>query len=137
MKQTKQKTTSKKTFFFFFRKQSKVSKKKTKCLLCLCLSFKKSLRTTEVQHLFFFSETSNPEVVSCTNNKVFFSFFSSFTRKQSFQLSNCFFLCEQNHSKMRNRNQATKKLNWSFFLFVHSFRLLPLRQQKKNALLEK
>ena len=91
MKQTKQKTTSKKTFFFFFGQQSKVSKKKTKCLLCLCLSFKKSLRTTEVQHLLFFSETSNPEVVSCTNNKVFFSFLSSFTRKQSFQQTNCFF----------------------------------------------
>ena len=108
------------------------AKKKKKCLVCLCLSFKTSLRITEVQHLLLFFRTSNQKVVLCTNEKLFFSLYFSFTRKQNSQQTNCFFFCKQNHFEMRNRNQVKKKLNWSFCFFVDSFCLLPPRQNKKT-----
>ena len=48
-----------------------------------------------------------------------------------------FYFCKQNHFEMRNRNQAKKKLNWSFCFFVDSFCLLPPQAKQKNALLQK
>ena len=123
----KTKNNFKKNFFFLVwtAKQCQQKKKKTECLVCLCLSFKTSLRTTEVQHLLLFFRTSNQKVVLCTNEKLFFSLCFSITRKQSFQQTNCFFFCKQNHFEMRNRNQAKKKLNWSFCFLVDSSCLLP------------
>ena len=127
----------KKLLFSCLDSKAMPAKKKTKWLVCLCLSFKTSLRTIEVQHLLLFFRTSNQKVVLCTNEKLFFSLYFSFTRKQSSQQTNCFSFCKQNHFEMRNRNQAKKKLNWSFCFFVDSFCLLPPQAKQKNALLQK
>ena len=81
----------KKLLFSCLESKAMPAAKKKKCLVCLCLSFKTSVRTTEVQHLLFFFRTSNQKVVLCTNEKLFFSLYFSFTRKQSSQQTNCFF----------------------------------------------
>ena len=132
----KTKNNFKKNFFFLFGQQSNASKKKTKCLVCLCLSFKTSLRITEVQHLLLFFRTSNQKVVLCTNEKLFFLYFS-FTRKQSSQQTHCFFFVNKTILKWETETKQKKKLNWSFCFFVDSFCLLPPQAKQKNALLQK
>ena len=127
-----QKTTSKKTSFFLFGQQSNASKIKTKCLVCLCLSFKTSLRTTEVQHLLLFFRTSNQKVVLCTNEKFFFSLYFSFTRKQSSQQTNCFFFV--NKTILKWETETKQKRSWtspSVFLLI-LFAFCHPRQNKKT-----
>ena len=86
--ETKKKNNFKKNFV---DSKAKSAKKKQNSCFVFRFSFKTSLRTTSPALAFVF-ETGNPEVVSCTNEKFFFSLYFSLTRKQSFQQTNCFFL---------------------------------------------
>ena len=108
MKQRK-KTTSKKTSWTAKQSQPKI--KQNACFIFAFLS-KHASKNNRIPALVFVFETSNPEVVSCTNEKVFFSLYFFFTRKQSFQQTNYVF-CEQN-------------------LFVHSLPFANQAKQKKK-----
>ena len=115
----KTKNNFKRNFFFLVWTAKQCQQKKTKCLVCLCLSFKTSLRTTEVQHLLLFFRTSNQKVVLCTNEKLFFSLYFSFTRKQSSQQTNCFFFV--NKTILKWETETKQKRSWtgpSVFLLI-------------------
>ena len=77
----------------FYEAKKKHNFKKKKKMLALSLPFfQNTSKNNRSPALAFVFETSNPEVVSCANEKVFFSLYFSFTRKQSFQQTNCFFV---------------------------------------------
>ena len=56
----------------------------------------------------------------------------SVTRKQSPQQTSCFFFCEQNHFKIRNKKQEKRRWTGPSAFSVHSFYFLRPRQNKNK-----
>ena len=114
----------------FVDNKAKSAKKKTKCLLHLCLFFKTRLRTTEVQQLLLFLKQATQKLFREQMRK---SFFLCILRKQSFQQTNCFFLwtkpfCNEKEKPSKKEVELVLLFFCSFFAFY---------QSKKNALLQK
>ena len=118
---------------------SKAMPAKKKKLLGLSLPlFQNKPRNNRSPALTFVFRTSNQKVVLCTNEKLFFFCVFFIYQKTKLPTDKLFvFVCKQNHFEMRNRNQAKKKLNWSFCFFVDSSCLLPPQAKQNNALLQK
>ena len=126
MKQTK-KNNFKKTFFSCLDSKGKPAKKQQNaCFVFIFLSNLSKNKRSPTLALFFNKQAEM--------RKFFFVFFF-ICQKTKLPTDKLFFFVNKTFCKIRNRNQAKKKLNWSFCFFVHSFRLLPLGQTKKNALL--
>ena len=108
------------------------SAKKNKMLASSLPFFQNTSKNNRSPALAFVFSNQQPKSskLFCVQMRNFFSMYFLFTRKQSSQQTNCFF-CKQNHFQMRNRNQAKKKLNWSFCFFVDSFFLLQPQTNQK------
>ena len=133
----KTKNNFKKNFFFLVwtAKQCQQTKKK---LLGLSLPlFQNKSRNNRSPALTFVFSNKQPKSCFVYKWETFFFFVFFIYQKTKLPTDKLFFFCKQNHFEMRNRNQAKKKLNWSFCFLVDSSCLLPPQAKQNNALLQK
>ena len=134
-KQNKKQLQKKLLFSCLDSKAMPANKKK---LLGLSLPlFQNKSRNNRSPALTFVFSNKQPKSCFVYKWETFFFFVFFIYQKTKLPTDKLFFFCKQNHFEMRNRNQAKKKLNWSFCFFVDSFCLLPPQAKQKNALLQK